>query len=473
MFDGVAPLLRAWRTEVVKMTLVDVERRTNETTKRRSKSTIAAWESGRNEVDAEGLRQLDDCYEAKGALVDLARAIRTPHALPPRLEWAHNFPPADSGPRRAGGPVWVWLRPGPGSDNRVKAALWWGVLGVKLDETCGPDGLLLSCPVSTEHPAAFVRMSNAAGWVDFGRGVIPDALGLPVEPVLPKLHFFGVRQAAVSTFSDALHSILGSSRIFERLSRFAGTRSDVIGKAVAQFAAEPEAMNLTETGKWHKGLDLAVSFEAPEFRRLREARGLSQYDVALTVSALLPDSPVSDDQIRRFEQGRRVQVERLRSRLDMVLGADGRTCWEPVEPEELDDGQSRITFPEYWVGPVTLRVFKKTRFGEPVQRITIRWGPWETDVLLGSDTAMTLRRCTTEESPVHVIYPAGWGVGAGVGYDSSAFDINIGWHPTDLAARRHLFERLKPVYLRLFEKTPEEFETLELNDKLESADPRE
>ena len=41
MFDGVVPLLRAWRTEVVKMTLVDVERRTDQTTKRRSKSTLA------------------------------------------------------------------------------------------------------------------------------------------------------------------------------------------------------------------------------------------------------------------------------------------------------------------------------------------------------------------------------------------------------------------------------------------------
>jgi hypothetical protein len=62
---------------------------------------------------------------------------------------------------------------------------------------------------------------------------------------------------------------------------------------------------------------------------------------------------------------------------------------------------------------------------------------------------------------VKVAYPPSWGISAGIGYEASAVDINSGWHPTDAAAKRFLFERLKPIYLGIFDKTPEDFESLE------------
>ena len=250
---------------------MEVERWT-ESTIRRSKSTISAWETGRSSIDIDGLRQLDDCYEADGALLGLVRAMQSPSALSPRMEWAHNFQPSEGVSRRSGGPVWVWLRPSPEAPDRLRAVLWWGVLGIKVDQACGPDGLVITCPISTHHPAAHVRMVGARGWADFGRGPIPTKLNMQVVTVLPRLQFFGARQAATSAFSDALHSILGSGRIFERLAGFAGVRSDVIQQALVQFGAGQRTKDLTDERAWHTGLDPMVSFEPSDYRRFREAR---------------------------------------------------------------------------------------------------------------------------------------------------------------------------------------------------------
>ena len=87
MWDGVPALLKSWRNSVVRLTLAQVAQLTG-ITNRRSVSTIAAWESGRNGIDIDGLTQLDECYRADGTLVDLARGLGTPSALPARFEWA-------------------------------------------------------------------------------------------------------------------------------------------------------------------------------------------------------------------------------------------------------------------------------------------------------------------------------------------------------------------------------------------------
>ena len=105
--------------------------------------------------------------------------------------------------------MWVWIRPQSESDGHVRAALWWGVLGLKVDQACGPEGLVVSSPVSTDHPALFVQMLDAPAWVDFGHGVFPQSFGVPNLAALPHLDFFGVGQAATSAFSDALHSNFG------------------------------------------------------------------------------------------------------------------------------------------------------------------------------------------------------------------------------------------------------------------------
>ena len=307
--------------------------------------------------------------------------------------------------------------------------------GSRLDRECGRDGVFLGCPVSTDHPAIHVQMNRGPGWADFGRGVIPDGLNVTVLPVLPMLHFFGVRQAAVGAFSDALHSILGSNHLFERLASFAGRRSDVIKRAVVQFAADPDVKNLADRGKWHTGLDPSDRFDCQDYRRLREARGMSLRDVARAVTDLLPESPVDDDRIRRFELGRQTRVEYLRSRLDTVYGADGRTCWEEIDVRESSPGQAQVTFPAFWVGPVTITAFKKSGTSEPFQQITITWAEWETHVQLKTGTTVTLRQCSSRSRQVRVAYPPSWGISAGIGYEASAVDINSGWHPTDKRQR--------------------------------------
>ena len=182
------------------------------------------------------------------------------------------------------------------------------------------------------------------------------------------------------------------------------------------------------------------------------------------MTKLLPTSPVDGDQIGRFEQGRQTRVAHLNSRLDMVYGADGHTCWEPVEVIDGPSGESRILFPEYWVGPVTIRAFKRAGVSEPFQQIAIRWGDWATDVQLASGTTVTLRQSTPEARGRRTPSPT-WGVTAGVGYDAGAVDINTGWHLVDAKAKKLHFERLKPIYLRLFNKTPEDFEQFEMLGK--------
>ena len=254
---------------------------------------------------------------------------------------------------------------------------------------------------------------------------------------------------------------MGSSRIYERLSDFAGRRSDLIRKVVVRFDQKSDLKNLVDSEAWHRGLDPTITFTPDEYRRLRKREDSRNEMSPFLYQKLLPESPVDDDRIRRFEQGRNTKVPNLRSRLDSVYGADGRTCWEPVTAERMGDEESRISFPPYWVGPVTLSACKVTGTGDPVQTITIRWGEWETKVLLASDTTMTLRRCTKNDPPIEVMHPAGWEIRAGIGYDASSFDINTGWHPTTPEAKLHLFERLKPIYLQLFERTPEDFGALE------------
>lgn len=454
MWSDLPTLLHAWRTNVVKMTLMDVERASVPVHKI-SRSTLGSWEKGEAKPDAEGLAALDGCYRAGGALFGMARALTTPQALSPRRGWAHNFQPESGGQNWSDGPVWAWVRPGPEAPDQIAAALWWGVLGVKIIKECGPNGVMVSCPVSRPHPAVFCRMP-VAGWVDFGRGRIPAALGIPVYPALEHLFLFGKREAAVWVFSNALQTLLGSENLGKRLSAFAGVREDVVELAMEK---RPEPVNSRDlTGEMSQtGLDPAAPFTGEEYRRLRLARGMSQKAAALAATNLLPDNPVDEDRLGRMENGSVPQAEMIRPRLDMVYGAGGHTCWEPVHPVSRIPGEWEVRFPGFWVGPVTITVTKKQTSGNPVGVMTLAWGNWQTKADVRSGTAMTLRQDTPNSPPLRITCDPGWVLTAGVGYSAEAVDINTGWMIPDNRARAEFFEQQKETYLKLFEKTTEQF----------------
>ncbi|MGH9128249.1 MAG: helix-turn-helix domain-containing protein [Acidimicrobiales bacterium] len=103
--DLVAWLIRTWRADVAGIPAARVAAEVGV-----GRSTVSNWESGRRNPDPEALARLDGLFDAGGALVDLARALRTPEGLDARTTWWNNFPPSC-------GPAWAWIRPADGASS--------------------------------------------------------------------------------------------------------------------------------------------------------------------------------------------------------------------------------------------------------------------------------------------------------------------------------------------------------------------
>ena len=254
-------------------------------------STLSQWETGarlRGAQTIDHLQALDNCYEAGGALVGLARAIGTPRGLPARGSWSHNF-------AAGGGPVWAWIRPDP-TETSVTAHCIWGPIEMRLRQKCDPGGLIITSPGSMSNPALSIVFATQ-GWVDFGQGSVPQRLGVPVINGALHVRLLATQGRLASRFVDSIVGRTAKGGDWrERFKRFARGNEGLVNDALAPSQFRRPTYDFSDPG-------LAISavphaFAGYHYRQLREARHFSQRELALKVTGLLESAPVSEAQIR-------------------------------------------------------------------------------------------------------------------------------------------------------------------------------
>jgi hypothetical protein len=446
-------LLQAWRSEVAGLTQAEAK----EALYLASRGSLSGWETGARPVPIDRLRDIDECYGAGGTLVDLAMALGTPAALPARRTWTHNF----SG---SGGPVWMWLRPTPGA-GKVVATARWAAFAYDCAELCDDRGIFGVAPASMPNPALWVELPEP-GWVDFGEGVLPPQLGLRT-----------IEAMSVARVVGDGHSPAGlvAPHIVDRFLDDAGFAADVLDF----FGGGPDVVRevFSASEGWGRIDDLTASaaagapgragqqfFTGRQYRQLRAGRGLSQPDAAELATELLPDErdrrgrlqKVTVEHIRSIEGDRSPRPRYLRSRLDSVYRADGRTFVEAVAAEP--GGPPFVfAFPRFWVGPVW---FTFSCGDDRDAAVRIDSPPSYKRMRIADGVSVTCRRPALDSPPFVITCPAGWHVTGGMGLLDQAADINLGWHAEPEPDRE---ASVNPLFLGQFRRTLAEWDEFLVN----------
>jgi hypothetical protein len=411
-----ARLLRVWRTDIAGVTQAEVAEYLSENVAEypsTNKATISMWEHARRGLTFEALHALDDCYEAGGALADMAQALGTPFGLPARRSWVRY-------PSGAFGTGWALLRPA-GGRRRIDARLSWGPLSFRLAETCGDEGILLQLPISAPDVVISVRLDEP-GWVDFGRGRAPHALGIPVHevPESPALALDGpvprglIPPGLVARFADDPGFAAAVLSLF-------AARPELARQAFSADRPGAAERDVLVVDRPHP--DGAVPrFTGEHYRTLRNSRCFTLSDTADHATALWPDEPVSADRIRRFERGATPQARQLRARLDSVYDAGGYTCNEQVGVSSYRSPFT-VTFPRYWIGPVWF-AFASDRGGRAPVTLQRRGIRQQLVVVAGASVAST-KTSVDDNEPFVVECPYGWRLTAGMGARPAAPEIRF------------------------------------------------
>jgi hypothetical protein len=409
------------------------------------------------------LGALDDIYGAKGALDGLASTLETPIGLPSMATWWHNYP-AESGP------VWTWIR--PQASKRVNAVFVWGPARLSLNRPCPASGIILSCPLSTDNPPLRVDFSGGRGWVDFGIGIVPPSLGIPVINALRL-----IRPADVNRLLR-LNRATASGDIRQWL----GKRPYLVGPLRWITEHEPEAVD--ERRGFTDLREAATSsieedcfhFTGPQLRSLRNARRMPRGAVARRASELGRLDKVSNEDERsddfnehhlsRIEStGRAGRARYIRARLDTTYRADGLTFRERVRECELvetksefraDDGTSLprtydVTFPSFWIGPVWLH-FSADRSSGAEALVEMEWPPWRRSLMVKPGTTVWTRRSKPDDNHLTIRLKTGWFVVVGMGRylpvsdDRNISDINGDWVALGNSGTDAIFRQMLPVY---------------------------
>jgi transcriptional regulator with XRE-family HTH domain len=434
-------LLRTWRAEVARLSQATVARRLGV-----SEAAVSMWENGRRRVDFAHLVALDGCVGAGGALVDMALALGTPRGLPAGDRWAHN-PQGPSSPR------WAWVRPQPGA-LRVDALLLWGAFAFDCSADCDDRGVIVTSPVSMPNPPAWVHLREP-GWVDFGRGEVPMALGIPTFTALSAARLArGGHSPAGLVAPEVVERFTRDPAFARAVLRFFGTRPELVRDVFSVAEAPRSIVDLTAEPA--EPAPRGGPPRAPRLRTLREARGLSRADAARLATELLPYDPISDDQVGVVERGGIPMPRHLLSRLDRVYRAGGRCGVERVEASG-ERSPFAFEFPRYWIGPVWFTV------GSPADdargHAVIQQGIASKRLYLRAGTTVTCRRPTEDAPPFVVSCPERWTVTGGMGMHLGARDVNWGWHNVDDSSTRG-DAPVHEVLLGLFGRTRAEFDEL-------------
>jgi hypothetical protein len=299
------------------------------------------------------------------------------------------------------------------------------------------------------NPAVWVHLRDP-GWVDFGRGEVPKALGIPKLDALSGAQIGdGGHSPAGLVSPDVIARFNYDPQWADKVLQFFGTRADLVRQVFNATAVHDRIVNLTTP-------PATVSDEAftgDDYRALRECRNLSRAEVAAAATELMPEEPVTDDQVALLERGGNPRRRFLRTRLDLLYRADGHTCLEIVNAQGSRSPYV-VHFPSFWIGPVW---FTFTARGDARGEARIEWGPNRKRMFIQAGTTVTCRRPTPEPVPFLIYCPDRWTVTAGMGAHPHARDVNWGWLRTD---DEHARPDVNEIFLTLFGRTTDDFKAL-------------
>jgi transcriptional regulator with XRE-family HTH domain len=434
-------VLRTWRSEVAQLSQGVAAARAGV-----SEGALSMWENGRRRLGYAQLAALDELYGAGGALVDVALALGTPGGLAARTVWAHNA----QGPSA---PHWAWVRPPPGAGG-VDARVMWGAFAFDCAEPCDDRGVFVTSPVSMPNPAGWVHLREP-GWVDFGRGTIPPALGIPAFESVAVARLAGSGHSPAGLVApDVVRRFRSDPAFAEAVLDFFGVRRDLVRDVFSTDDPGHPIVDLT-------GPPAVVPpphrpFTGAQYRALRQARGLSQAEAAQLASDLAPADPVSDDQVGLLERGGSPRTGRVRTRLDTVYRADGVCAVERVDPV-VDRPTYTFVFPDWWIGPVWFTFVSPD--GRDPGYARIDWARASKRMFVAPGTTVTCRRPMPGPVPFVVTCPSQWTVVGGMGARPDARDVNWAWYnPDDRSTRGDA--PVHELFLGLFGRTRAEFEEL-------------
>jgi len=429
--NELAKVLSLWRRKVARMPAATVA-----TTLRVAPSTLSNWETGTRRPSRATIKALDATYHAHGALADFTWAVTTPSALAPGTQWRHNFVPA-------GGPVWAWIRPS-GDTRHLDVRIRWGPLGITIRQGCDHQGIGVVLPVSVTTPPAIADLETP-GWVDFGHGHLPEALGIPIVAAWPRLEVLSPADHSLRMFTDTFnrHARQPLSHLLRD--------QPLLAAALSQAQTPPR--RTAETLGAVTPISHGVS--GARLRQLREARGLSQSDAAVTASVLIPRSPVSDDQIGLAEAGGTPRSAMLIARLDVVYQARGTITNQRLDIRSDPSGHT-VTIPQWWDGPIWMSFTNRHNHHnhQTAATITLRWPPWKRELTVEPGATVTFCNSPGNHDTLHVTLPMGWHPIVGLGSQPQAHPVDDGWQPADLRAQAVIARRYLPLYLQLAGQNP-------------------
>lgn len=426
-------------------------------------ATVSAWETDTNRIPLDALERLDEAFGAKGCLLDLVRALRTPEGFSvrdengnertqPRLRWGHIF--------LEGGPGWVWLRPARG--RRVNGSAYAGAVGITISEDVDPGGVFIANKFMDPQWPAFVVLAEP-GWVDFGRGVLPAWLDQPLkyQDDLRSYRFVRPRDRSVSFYIGQLRQRDRGdpTTLRDRLRSLVDPEG--WDSMEASYRCPTECSVPPHGAAWATGPHPPATADQRRVmhRRLREARGLSQAEAATKVTHLLEgradEKPVRLHQVHNYESGRASRVPHLPALLDRVYGGFGWTCYEPVTAMRVGPGHFTVRFPQFWLGPVCVTAVPLAVDPSGGQ-ITFAWTKWQLVRDLPATATSFTFCCVPDAWTLDVRVPPDWEIEAHMGQNPDALDANSDWVPVDEAAGNEIFEHYVTGWLRILGKTTED-----------------
>lgn len=401
-----AELFRWWRSDVLGLSQKQLAERFGV-----GRTTVTNWERGTRLTPLD-LRRFDE------VLSGLLWALEAPAGLEPHRVWTNVYPGAS-------GPVWMWIR---SPAQRLKVTAEWGMYAVEMDGPLPPNGRFVTLGASVED-AALMAVLSSPGWIEFGRGVLPDEI--PGAEVIDAFDILRPGSASSSPFHDILSSGLAARFVSDD-----GT--DKLGQAF-----EPVVTFLDDLGRGDQdpsptpipssGIE---KIDRSRFIALREARRLSLGELA----GRLEDHAgvaVGKDTLRRFELGTGDPHDPLLpAALDQVLGANGYLA---VVKLRSGNGPGTVKFPNFWNAPVWLQFDRPTDHDHGVVA-ELEWDGWHRQLLADCPAIDSNQSPVSSPSvavaihgaPRSIRIQAGTSWAAGVGRLAGAVPIDHGWLPTSL-----------------------------------------
>jgi transcriptional regulator with XRE-family HTH domain len=355
------------------------------------------------------LDQIDEALEGNGVLAGLMWALTTPEGLDPGRAWSNIFP----GPST---PVWMWVR---SKEPNLRIEAEWGVFRLESERPIPPNGVFITLGASVKASPVVVQLS-APGWIDFGRGEMPQVPEAEVIGAVSLARPSNATGVFMDLFSAEMANRFRSShqREIADLTRRAPRR---VTTFFERFTA-PRSTSSSPIPPISEGID---AVERMRFAKLRAARRLSLAETAERLTALT-GVKASKDTLRRFENDKgEPHDQSLPAALDQVLGANGHLAVSEIQSGQ---GSGVVRFPPYWNAPVWFS-FEGTADQPP----ELHWGSWWRK--LPDDLPMlVISHHTQPTTPLRIVAGPEVRWTAGIGRMIGAVPINHDWVPTTLDA---------------------------------------